>query len=134
MDDSSIGAYCAELLTPQDVFDEYDEVNFDHSTHVDVYGEMWWDSDKNDSDDDVSEPNPDLVHQSGAGRLQYAKFQVIGSDFKVWVTPFKKDTPFDQVVQELHEFIAGGYFIMIRDGTKCVLWVDPYRSLQQSLS
>ena len=62
MDDLSCGAYCAELLTTQDDYDEYDEVNFYHSTPVDEYGEMWWGSDENDSNDDVSEP--DCVEQS----------------------------------------------------------------------
>ena len=134
MDDLLIGAYCSELLTAQDDFDEYDEVNFDHSTHVDEYCEMWWDSDENESDDDVSEPDPDHAHQSGGGRLQYAielvrertiaKFKVKGCDFKVRVSPFDRDVPFDQVVQGLHKVIEGGYFIMIRDGTKCVLWID----------
>ena len=46
MDEFSIGAFCAELLTPQDDYDEYDEedeVYFD-MTPVDEYGEMYWDS------------------------------------------------------------------------------------------
>ena len=89
----SIGAYCAELLTLPDDYDEcdVDEVHFD----VDEYGEMYWDEneDENDSDDSVSsseEPDPES-DQSG-GRLQYhielvrertiAKFKVKGSDYK----------------------------------------------------
>ena len=30
------------------------------------YGEMYWDENEKDSDD-MSEPDPDLVHQSGGG-------------------------------------------------------------------
>ena len=85
----------------------------------------------------------DCVEQSGEGRHPYhiervrertiAKFKVTGTDYKVRVDSFQRDVPFDHVVQALHGIIEGGYFIMIRDGTKCVLCVDPYRS-QESQS
>ena len=136
MDDLSIGTYCVELMTS---WEEKDEANFDlYSDEMDeLYeacstpvdddeAEMYWDSDENDStdSDDVFSEEPTRVDQSG-GQLQYhielvrerrtAKLKVKGTDTKC------ESPPSCQVVQALHDIIEGGYFIIICDGTKCVL-------------